>query len=169
MRRVQRGHHGPPCLPRICRISSSRTTNSGIGWHESSGTGSINRLNTRFQISERSIGIRDGIGGCWSTTHYRGLFASSYSTMRSHQGVPIVCLRFSMASCGTGPAPHATRGVRTASSKKPVYTREQIGELYELHRKGAYAGREAEWARQEADIFAAQREGRVQGHPYLTK
>ena len=52
---------------------------------------------------------------------------------------------------------------------KRTYTREQIGELYEAHRKGAYAGREAEWARQEADIFSAQREGRIQGTPYLTK
>ena len=67
-----------------------------------------------------------------------------------------------------GQAPAATRGVRTASSGKPTYTREQIGQLYEQHRKGAYAGREQEWARQEADIFAAQREGRVQG-VYSTK
>jgi hypothetical protein len=29
------------------------------------------------------------------------------------------------------------------------------------HRKGAYTGREAEWNRQEADIIAAGREGRV--------
>jgi hypothetical protein len=55
------------------------------------------------------------------------------------------------------------------SSGKPIYTRETIGQLYEAHRKGAYTGREQEWARQEADIFAAQREGRVQGTPYLTK
>ena len=54
-------------------------------------------------------------------------------------------------------------------SGKPIYTRETIGQLYEAHRKGAYVGREAEWQRQEADIFAAQREGRVQGMPYLTK
>jgi len=34
--------------------------------------------------------------------------------------------------------------------------------------KGAYAGREVEWARQEADIIAASREGRVSGI-WLTK
>jgi hypothetical protein len=45
----------------------------------------------------------------------------------------------------------------------------QIGELYSRHRKGAYAGREAEWARQEADIFAAQREGRVAGFDEVSK
>ena len=30
-------------------------------------------------------------------------------------------------------------------------------------------GREAEWARQEADIIAASREGRIQGPAYITK
>jgi hypothetical protein len=33
--------------------------------------------------------------------------------------------------------------------------------LYEQHRKGAYSGRETEWARQERDIIAAGREGRI--------
>ena len=42
-------------------------------------------------------------------------------------------------------------------------TRAQITQLYSLHRRGAYAGREAEWARQEADFYTAQREGRVLG------
>jgi len=56
----------------------------------------------------------------------------------------------------------------SAAHGKPIYTRELIGELYERHRKGEFAGREKEWARIENDIFAAQREGRVQAHPYLT-
>ena len=73
-----------------------------------------------------------------------------------------------MQEAGVGGAqPSPTRGHR--ASGKPTYTRETIGQLYEAHRKGAYTGREQEWARQEADIFAAQREGRVQGLPYLTK
>jgi hypothetical protein len=67
-----------------------------------------------------------------------------------------------------GHAPSATKSSR-ASSSRPTYTRDQIKQIYELHRKGAYAGREAEWARIKRDIFAAQREGRVQGAPYLTK
>jgi hypothetical protein len=58
---------------------------------------------------------------------------------------------------------------RTASSGKQTYTRDLIGQIYEAHRKGAYVGREQEWARQEADLFAAQLEGRVHGDPYLTK
>jgi hypothetical protein len=52
---------------------------------------------------------------------------------------------------------------------KPTYTRESIGQLYEMNRRGDFKGREDEWARLEADIFAAQREGRVQMQPYLTK
>jgi hypothetical protein len=49
------------------------------------------------------------------------------------------------------------------SGERPTYTRPQIAQLYEQHRKGAYRGREAEWARQEADIIAAAREGRILG------
>ena len=63
----------------------------------------------------------------------------------------------------------ACRDSGSVPSGKPVYTHAQIAELYARHRKDAYAGREAEWNRIEADIFAAQREGRVQGAPYLTK
>jgi hypothetical protein len=60
-------------------------------------------------------------------------------------------------------------GRARSASAKPTYTRDQIARLYEQDRKGAYAGREAEWNRIEADIFAAQKEGRVQAQPYLTK
>jgi hypothetical protein len=31
------------------------------------------------------------------------------------------------------------------------------------HRRGAYLGREAEWVRQDADVIAAGREGRILG------
>jgi hypothetical protein len=58
---------------------------------------------------------------------------------------------------------------RRSAMSKPFYTHAQIKQLYEQHRKGAYAGREAEWDRIEADIFAAQREGRVEYVPFLTK
>jgi hypothetical protein len=59
----------------------------------------------------------------------------------------------------------ASGRARSTPSKKPIYTRTQIDQLYAAHRRGAYTGREAEWARQEADIFAAIREGRVTGGP----
>jgi len=53
------------------------------------------------------------------------------------------------------------RGATTAPGGRPFYTRAQIAWLYNQHRKGAYRGREAEWARIDADIIAAGREGRV--------
>ena len=50
-----------------------------------------------------------------------------------------------------------------------IYTRAQIARLYDQHRRGAYAGREAEWARQAADIIAAGQEGRIQSPDFITK
>jgi len=60
-----------------------------------------------------------------------------------------------------GRARPATGGEASLPGDRQTYTHAQIKELYRLHRKGAYLGREAEWARQENDIFAAQREGRI--------
>jgi hypothetical protein len=60
-----------------------------------------------------------------------------------------------------GRARPANGGDPNLPTEKPIYTRAQISQLYGMERRGAYIGREAEWARQEADIFAAQREGRV--------
>jgi hypothetical protein len=48
------------------------------------------------------------------------------------------------------------------ASERPTYTRAQIAKLYRQHAMGAYNGRKAEWQRQEADIIAAGREGRIQ-------
>jgi hypothetical protein len=56
---------------------------------------------------------------------------------------------------------------RSSSSRGRSYTRAQIKQLYDQHRRGAYLGREAEWARQEADIFAAQRDGRFQDYDFV--
>jgi hypothetical protein len=61
-----------------------------------------------------------------------------------------------------GRARLATGGDASLPPDKPIYTRAQIKQLYEQHRRKAYVGREAEWARQEADIIAAGREGRIQ-------
>lgn len=60
-----------------------------------------------------------------------------------------------------GRARPATGGDASVPPDRPMYTRALIKQLYEQHRKGAYVGREAEWSRQEADIIAAGREGRV--------
>jgi hypothetical protein len=62
---------------------------------------------------------------------------------------------------GGSPQAQTAPGRRPRSSNKPIYTRQQISKLYDQHRRGAYNGREAEWQRQEADIIAAGREGRV--------
>jgi hypothetical protein len=67
-----------------------------------------------------------------------------------------------LASLATpGRARPATGGETSLPSEKPVYTRAQIRDLYRAHQKGAYVGREAEWARQDLDIIAAGREGRI--------
>jgi hypothetical protein len=60
-----------------------------------------------------------------------------------------------------GRARPATGGDTSFPPDKPIYTRSQIAQLYRLHQKGAYVGREAEWQRQDADIIAAGREGRI--------
>jgi hypothetical protein len=48
-------------------------------------------------------------------------------------------------------------------SGKAIYTRPQISGLYAAHRKGAFAGREAEWAQLEADFIRAANEWRIIG------
>jgi hypothetical protein len=63
----------------------------------------------------------------------------------------------------------ATRSSAVHPAGGRTYTRPQIAQLYDKHHRGGYAGREAEWARQEADIIATAREGRGLGGPYLTK
>jgi hypothetical protein len=65
---------------------------------------------------------------------------------------------------------HVSTGQRTRPAHgKPTYTRAQIAQLYEQHRRGAYAGREIEWARLEHDIIAAGREGRILRPDFITK
>lgn len=68
---------------------------------------------------------------------------------------------------GTQPSAAAPGRARSAPSGKQIYTRDMIGQLYERHRKGEFT--EAAWSRIEQDIFDAQKEGRVQSLPYLTK
>jgi hypothetical protein len=58
---------------------------------------------------------------------------------------------------------------RSANSDKPFYSRADITRSYEAHRRGAYNGREDDWNAIEQDLFAAQREGRIEQKPYFTK
>jgi hypothetical protein len=60
-----------------------------------------------------------------------------------------------------GRARPATGGDTLFPPDKPIYSRAQIAQLYRLKQKGAYVGREPEWARQELDIIAAGNEGRI--------
>jgi hypothetical protein len=60
-----------------------------------------------------------------------------------------------------GRARPASGGDAFMQPDKPIYTRANLRDLYTAHRKGAYVGREAEWARIDADIIAAGREGRI--------
>lgn len=46
-------------------------------------------------------------------------------------------------------------------SEKPIYTRAQISKFYDDKRRGLYAGRDADVNAFEADLGAAQREGRI--------
>lgn len=73
--------------------------------------------------------------------------------------------KFQQEAGAGGSQPSSARGQRSSGGQ--IYTREMIGQLYERHSKGEFT--EAAWAKIEADIFAAQHEGRVQGLPYLTK
>jgi hypothetical protein len=61
--------------------------------------------------------------------------------------------------------PRQSRASAPAGTR--TYSRAEIGRLYEQRRKGLLTG-EA-WARQEADIFSAQKDGRLVDYPYLTK
>jgi hypothetical protein len=58
---------------------------------------------------------------------------------------------------------------KSSASRGRTYTRDEIKRLYDAHRRGAYAGREAEWARQEADIFQAQHDGRFRDYDFVSK
>ena len=61
-------------------------------------------------------------------------------------------------------APGAARpatGNTQVPAEKPIYTHSQISQFYTRVRQGYYTGRDADKQRDEADIFAAQREGRI--------
>ena len=53
------------------------------------------------------------------------------------------------------------RRTKSSASRGRVYTRDEVKQIYDAHRRGRYQGREAEWARQDADLIAAAREGRI--------
>jgi hypothetical protein len=68
---------------------------------------------------------------------------------------------FNTFSAQHGSAARSPDRSRPKSTSGQVYTRDQIKQLHELHRRGRLQG--AEWDRLEQDIIAAAREGRVVG------
>lgn len=54
-----------------------------------------------------------------------------------------------------------TAAAPPAPAEKPTFTRAQIAQLYDAHRRGQFRGRDAEWDRLEKQIFEASRSGRV--------
>lgn len=54
-------------------------------------------------------------------------------------------------------------GENQTPAEKPIYKRTDISKFYDDVRKGLYAGREADYRATEADLTAAQREGRIRG------
>ena len=58
--------------------------------------------------------------------------------------------------------PRPASGVdATLPPEKPFYTRKNITQNYDMKRRGAFVGRQAEWDRLEQDMIAAGREGRI--------
>jgi hypothetical protein len=56
------------------------------------------------------------------------------------------------------PAPNRPKPTQGGSASKATYTPQQIKAIYEMKRKGAWNGKEDEFARLEQDIFQAQKE-----------
>jgi hypothetical protein len=92
----------------------------------------------------------------FATGHIEPAYSSQQAAPPREAAVPLASL------AAPGRARPATGGDFGGLPESRLYTRAQISQLYTAHRKGAYVGREAEWNRQEADIIAAGREGRVQ-------
>jgi hypothetical protein len=91
--------------------------------------------------------------------------ATGHIELASSQSQQVMAPRDAMIPLASLAAPGrarpATGGETSLPQEKPTYTRVQIRDLYRAHQRGAFVGREADWARQEADMFAAQREGRI--------
>jgi hypothetical protein len=66
-----------------------------------------------------------------------------------------------LAEHGHAPAGQRSYQPRPAASSGNVYTRQQIANLYERRRKGEI--NDANWAKWEAEIFAAANQGRIAG------
>ena len=85
---------------------------------------------------------------------------------RQQQDPNLVPPRQAAVSLDTLAAPGRARpapGDTGMPANKPTYTRAQISKFYDDSRKGLYAGREDLYRATEADLTAAQAEGRIRG------
>jgi hypothetical protein len=119
-------------------VPDYKTIDSDPGWHKWLMQTDLMSGRVRQQLLNEAISAGDARQVKTIFDRYRGQSANASSHAPASSG-------------------------RRSSSYKPTYTRQQITQLYEQHRKGAYAGREQEWQRLEHDIIAAGREGRILG------
>ena len=63
-------------------------------------------------------------------------------------------------------APGRARAAAPAPAGKPVWTAEGIAQFYKDVANGVFRGREQDKIATEADLMAAQREGRIQINPH---
>ena len=97
---------------------------------------------------------------------FRGFLTEEVATGQQSVTLPPAVERTAAVPLETLAAPGRAKPATGADSTgapadKPIITRQQIAAFYDQVRKGAYAGRDADKARDEAIIFAAQREGRT--------
>ena len=97
---------------------------------------------------------------------FRGFLTEEVATGQQSVTLPSAVERTAAVPLETLAAPGRAKPATGADSTgapadKPIITRQQIAAFYDQVRKGAYAGRDADKARDEAIIFAAQREGRT--------
>ena len=97
---------------------------------------------------------------------FRGFLAEEVATGQEPAPLPPAVERTAAVPLETLTAPGRAKPATGADNTntpadKPIITRAQIAAFYDQVRKGAYAGRDADKARDEAIIFAAQREGRT--------
>jgi hypothetical protein len=124
----------------------------------------MRRSSARCRTIARSTGIRIGTTGFGRLIHYRDVFDKRSPDEAISQAHPSRVIRFFqefMNQAARSPQARSWGGASSPSGK--IYSRAEVQRLYENHRRGAYRGREEAWARQEADIIAASREGRIRG------
>jgi len=139
------------------------------GWHASSGTDWISRSRQLFQTGRKLTRILAGMRGFRQLTRCPDVRASACSTTRSHPAAPSVAPHFFRASCESKGTAGALRHTAVPDQHRAAATPQQIKAIYEMKRKGAWNGKEDEFARLEQDIFAAQKEKRILAPIYLTK